>query len=231
MSMKYFAQLMWRGDIEGESHAQFVVLVRLSMKEGGRTVRYVLCRYTMPYLNSEEGWSEIVCIKPKKIARAIRRLWPSGGLQSTEFPKCDERRWRKTANWLADVAIECWSLGDWVAVYRLCPWYLKQEHVGASVEIFSTMQPSFHRAEYAARVSKKRERLLRQLRTLQGRNGAGHVVISGENMPKYFAICREIAELNDSNNLAVRKKSQIDPAFLRPIGRILGSVNRVLTSP
>lgn len=230
MSMQYFAQVMWRGDRDEESYVQFMALVRLAVEEGGQTVRYVLCRHTMPYDHPEEGWSEIVCIKPKKIARTIRRLWPSGGLQSTEFPKCDERRWKGTADWLAEVTIECWSLEAWVPVYRLCPWDLEKMYASASVETLSTTQPSFHRAAYAARVSKKREHLLRQLRTLQGRNGAGRVVISGENLPKYFAICREISELNDSNSLAVRKGSQIDPAFLRPVGRIPGSLRQVLTS-
>lgn len=230
MAMRYFAQLMWRGDRDEKSHAQFIVLVRLAMKEGGRAVRYVLCRYTMPYLDSEEGWSEIVCIKPKKIMRAVKQLWPSGGLQSAEFPKCDERRWKKASNWLADVAIECQSFEDWVPVYRLGPWNIEKKPSTATVGTRSDPQSEHLIAKSVARANRERMSLWQQLSALQGRNGAGKIVISRENMPAYFAILRKIAELNHSSNSVIRKGSQSGLLFLRPIGRISGRVARVLTA-
>jgi|CXWL01.1.fsa_nt_gi hypothetical protein len=225
-----FARTLWRGAREEESHVQFIALVELVTKKGGTPFGFVLCRHTMFYDDPDKDENEMVRIKPKMIWDEVRKFWPHDTRGEGDFPDCENDRWERTTPCLYSLVVESWSFERYVKVGRPRPRRKKVAKVSKSVSVLPVECVLSREEQHLLLLEEEMSRLRSECASLELNEG-GRTSVPKENQNKHAFLLRKIARLEIAIKFSIREKPQIDPAFLRPIGRILGSVNRVLTSP
>lgn len=124
--MAYFARKLRYGAHDGESGAQFMALIALAKKKGGKPVEFLLYQRIIQFYYPAENLNRMVRLKAVSAEEAIRRFWPWGGETGKEFPGWESDQWEKTTLWLYPVAVgggyEQFASGTWVRATTPNPW-------------------------------------------------------------------------------------------------------------
>lgn len=232
--MALFAKILWRGAVDKDSATQFIALVGIVKKKGGTPFRFVLGRHTISYDEPGKAKIEMIRIKAALIEKYIKRFWPQGLKEGSAFIDCESSLWQKTNSWLYAVVVRSWWHTCAEKKYvRVCNPRKKRKKPFRSKEErkqISLIQEARVREElYLRKLKNELPILQRRLRSLEDLKVVpGHVFVSRENSAEYTALRREIANLNSTIACATQERPKINPASLRPIGRIFGGVRRVL---
>ena len=234
--MALFARILWRGALDSGSHIQFIALVELVKKKGGAPIGFVLCRHTMPCENSDESKNEMIRIKAKLVGKYVKRFWPQGMKEGSAFLDCESGFWQKTTPWLYDaVVVESWYVSSqerYIKVGRSRQRKKKplrtEEEKKQSVLV---QEARVRESQYLCELKNEVSRLRSRLESLEDHETiAGHVFVKKEHSIEYGFICRKLEKLKRAIMCATWERPEIDPEFLKPIPRILGSLRLLPTS-
>lgn len=124
--MTYFARKLEYGAHDDEAGAQFMALLEIAKKKGGRPIEFVLYQRIMQYYYPSENVTRMIRFTATTAEEAIKRFWPWNEGTGKEFPGWESDRWEKTTPWLYPVAVggsyEGVRPGDWVRVGVPAPW-------------------------------------------------------------------------------------------------------------
>lgn len=232
--MANFARAVWRGARDEERYVEFMALVEIVNRKGGKPTGFVLCRHITPADNSDKGRSEMIRIKAKNIEAEVMLFWPQGVEEERGFPDCQSDRWEKTTCWLHMVVVDSWyyfAPDIWVKVGR--PRQRKKKPMQPEDHANATLVQGarLRQAEYLRDLKADRSRLQSRLEILEDcKNSQLPISVQKKNRIEHASIGRDIKRISDAITCATWEQPKIDSKFLKPIGRIPGSVRQVLTS-
>lgn len=130
--MTYFARKLRYGAHDGEVGAQFMALVEIAKKKGGRPVEFVLYQRIIQFYHPSENLTRMIRFKAETpegavaAEEAISRFWPWDEGTGKEFPGFESDRWERTTLWLYRVAVggsyERYRPGEWIRIGTPAPW-------------------------------------------------------------------------------------------------------------
>lgn len=124
--MAYFARKLRYGAHDGDSGAQFMALVEITKKKGGKAVEFVLYQKIIQYFHPAENITRMIRLSATTAEEAVSRFWPWDEGTGKEFPGWKSSQWEKTTRWLYSVAVgggyEQFPLGAWVKTTTPNPW-------------------------------------------------------------------------------------------------------------
>ncbi len=222
-----FARTLWREALDEGYRVQFIALVELVKKKGGIPFGFVLCRHTMFCDNPDKNQNEMIRIKAKTNWDEVGKFWPHDERRERDFPGGENDRWKRTTPWLYSLVVESWSFERYVKIGRPRPRRKKAVIANKSVRVFPAERVLSREEQNLLLLKKEISKLQNECEALEMKAG-GCTWVPEKNKSKHAFLLRRIARLETAIKFSIRKKPEIDPAFLRPIGRISGSVNRVL---
>ncbi|MHB8709956.1 MAG: hypothetical protein ACYC6X_00120 [Minisyncoccota bacterium] len=124
--MAYFARKLRYAAYNEDVGSDFIALVELAKKKGGRPVEFVLYRASEGRKGNRK---EMIRLSAETAEDAIKRFWPLDEGTGEEFPGHDSNQWKKTSFWLYLVATVYERLlpGTWARVGMPRSWRTRKK--------------------------------------------------------------------------------------------------------
>lgn len=109
--MAYFARKLRYGAHDGEEESQYLALIELARRKGGKPVGFILYFRCIRHGCSAEHQTKMIRFKAETAEEAITRFWPWDEGTGKEFPGWESSRWEWTTLWLNRIAAGGWFEG------------------------------------------------------------------------------------------------------------------------
>jgi len=242
--MAYFARKLRYGAHGGDGGVNYMALLEIAKKKGGRPVEFVLYRRIIQYpypgnTRRLDNRIEMVRLKAATAEEAIKRFWPWDEGTGKKFPGHHSSRWKKTTLWLDSVAVGGWyerfgysddqgkiQFGTWVRVGTPVPWHSRRRK--KRIQFGNPAHIVLARQATIRALKDEKMRLEWSLNDLEGYDNDNDCnYIPEENELAYAAVRKQInkleAEISSAEgsiaNLTAEMRYKVRRMFPNPVGK------------